>query len=91
MSAVWAVTRRELQAYFVSPIAYAFMTVFLVLIAVGFYIGVERYMKFPAASLQESGLTIRSALIPSPSAAKFGRTRWRSTGMATRRMSSGET
>lgn len=77
MSAVWAVTRRELQAYFVSPIAYAFMTVFLVLIAVGFYIGVERYMKFPAAHLQESGVTIRSALI----AGRFGLVRWAHTAI----------
>ena len=34
---------------------------------------------------------MRSEFTPSASAAKFGSTRWRSTGRATRRMSSGAT
>ena len=42
MSAVWAVMRRELSAYFVSPMAYAFMAMFLLLVAAGFSVGLTR-------------------------------------------------
>ena len=63
MSAVLAVMRRELQAYFVSPLAYAFMAVFLFVIAAGFSVGVTRYALTPASVFEKYGLTIRTQLV----------------------------
>ena len=63
MSTVWAVTRREIQAYFVSPIAYAFATVFLVLSAMAFLRGIETYVRIPEVMLEQTGGTIRTLLV----------------------------
>ena len=40
MNAVWAITRKELKIYFVSPLAYVFLTVFLFLAGLFFYFGI---------------------------------------------------
>jgi len=66
LSAVWAIMRREIQAYFVSPTAYAFMAVFLALTSIGFAIGVFRHAMTPAAVLENMGVTIRTALVAGP-------------------------
>lgn len=63
MSAVWALARREMQAYFVSPIAYAFMAVFLAIVGVGFYGVTRAYVAIPAAVMEQNGWTIRTFLI----------------------------
>lgn len=63
MRSLWAITRREIQAYFVSPIAYAFMTVFLLVIAVGVLYGFQTYLRLPAFFMEQKGLTIRTSLI----------------------------
>ena len=63
MSAIVAVMRRELQAYFVSPLAYAFMAMFLFVIAAGFSVGVTRYALTPGAVFEKYGLTIRTQLV----------------------------
>lgn len=66
MSAVWAVMRREIQAYFVSPTAYAFMAMFLAITSAGFATGVFRHAMTPAAVLENMGVTIRTALVAGP-------------------------
>ncbi|MFH1468233.1 MAG: ABC transporter permease [Pseudomonadota bacterium] len=40
MSAAWAILRKELRIYFVSPLAYVFLAVFLFLAGVFFYLGI---------------------------------------------------
>jgi ABC-2 type transport system permease protein len=40
MSAAWAILRKELRIYFVSPLAYVFLSVFLFLAGVFFYLGI---------------------------------------------------
>ena len=63
MSAVGAVMRRELSAYFVSPMAYAFMAMFLLLVAAGFSVGITRYAMTPAMVIERFGWSIRTQLI----------------------------
>lgn len=63
MSAVLAVMKREIQAYFVSPIAYAFIAVFLLLVGFGFVTAVTIYTGIPAALADQLGLTIRTQLV----------------------------
>lgn len=63
MKRIAAIVRRELQGYFVSPIAYAFMTVFLVMTAVGMFGALEIYVRLPASALEEQGWTIRTFVI----------------------------
>jgi ABC-2 type transport system permease protein len=60
---VTAILKRELQAYFVSPVAYAFMTMFLVVVAFGFSIGVMRYAATPAVHLERFGWSLRTQLV----------------------------
>jgi ABC-2 type transport system permease protein len=55
--------RRELQAYFVSPVAYAFIAMFLFVIGVGFAFGVTRYALTPAATIEKFGMTLRTQLV----------------------------
>ena len=40
MSAVWAIFKKELRVYFVSPLAYVFLGVFLLIAGMFFYLGV---------------------------------------------------
>lgn len=40
MSTVWAIYRKEMRIYFVSPLAYAFLVVFLFLSGLFFYMGI---------------------------------------------------
>lgn len=63
MSAVVSIMRRELQAYFVSPVAYAFMAMFLLLVAAGFSVGVARYAATPAMVIERFGWSIRTQLV----------------------------
>ena len=63
MSAIWAIMRREIQAYFVSPIAYAFMAMFLLIVAAGFFVGVRRYIATPAMLIEKFGWSIRTQLV----------------------------
>lgn len=72
MRVVWAVMRREIQSYFVSPIAYAFIATFLVITEAGFVNGVVRHAKTPAAILETMGITLRTALV----AGQFGIITW---------------
>ncbi len=40
MSGMWAIYRKEMRSYFVSPLAYAFLSAFLFLAGVFFYLGI---------------------------------------------------
>ena len=60
MSSVWAIVRRELQAYFVSPIAYAVIVVFLLIATFGFASSLSRYLTIPPFVLEERGFDLRS-------------------------------
>ena len=40
MSIAWAIFRKEMRVYFVSPLAYVFLGVFLFLAGLFFYLGV---------------------------------------------------
>ena len=63
MTAAWAVMRRELSAYFVSPVAYAFMAVFLLLVGAGFAVGITQYAMTPAMVIERFGWSIRTQLV----------------------------
>jgi ABC-2 type transport system permease protein len=58
MTAAWAVYRKELRVYFVSPLAYMFLAVFLFLAGLFFYLGVsmtgEASMRMMLANLSVS-------------------------------------
>ena len=41
MSVAWAVFKKEMRVYFVSPLAYVFLGVFLLLAGLFFYLGVS--------------------------------------------------
>jgi ABC-2 type transport system permease protein len=66
MSAVWAILKREVQAYFVSPIAYGFLVIFLTLVGLGFLITVEAYIRMPAALMEEAGRNVRTVIVGGP-------------------------
>jgi ABC-2 type transport system permease protein len=72
MTAVWSIMRREIQAYFVSPMAYAFITIFLVVVAFGFTSGVIVYASTPAMVMQEMGMSLRTQLV----AGRYGLITW---------------
>ncbi len=72
MRAMLAVARREVQAYFVSPIAYVFMTVFLLVAGIGFYYGLTRYSMLDAAYVEQSHMSLRAIVV----AGRFGLVRW---------------
>jgi ABC-2 type transport system permease protein len=55
--------RRELSAYFVSPLAYAFMAVFLLLVGAGLAVGITRYAMTPAMVIERFGWSIRTQLV----------------------------
>jgi ABC-2 type transport system permease protein len=63
VSAVWAIFRRELSAYFVSPMAYAFMAMFLLLVGAGLTVGITRYAMTPAMVIERFGWSIRTQLV----------------------------
>jgi ABC-2 type transport system permease protein len=55
--------RRELSAYFVSPTAYAFMAVFLLIVGAGLAVGITRYAMTPAMVIERLGWSIRTQLV----------------------------
>lgn len=63
MSAVLSIWRRELQAYFVSPIAYTVIVIVLGIAGFAFLYGVNAYSGVPAWLLEENGLNIRNFII----------------------------
>ena len=72
MRAILAIVRREFQAAFVSPIAYAFIAIFLLIVGVGFTTGVYQYATTPALMLEQLGLTLRTSLV----AGQYGLATW---------------
>lgn len=77
MSAVVSITRREVLAYFVSPVAYAFITIFLLVTAVGFFFGIQAYMMLPPVVVDQGNMTLRTFLISGP----FGLVTWANFAM----------
>lgn len=66
MRAVLAILRREVQACFVSPVAYVFMVAFLVVMALGFNFGLHLYVTMAPLVAEQSGATLRTDLIGGP-------------------------
>jgi len=60
MSVVWSIWRRELQAYFVSPIAYTVVVICLLIAGFGFLAELTTYSKIPEFRIEGAGLTIRN-------------------------------
>lgn len=60
MSIVAAIWRRELQAYFVSPIAYTVVAICLLIAGFGFLAELTAYSKIPEFRIESSGLNIRN-------------------------------
>jgi ABC-2 type transport system permease protein len=63
VSAVMAILRREMQAYFVSPIAYTVIVIFLLGTGVGFVRAVHQYSMIPASVIEDRGFDLRNWLI----------------------------
>ncbi len=77
MKPILAIARREVQANFLSPIAYAFMGTFLIVTGIGFVFGLMRYsLLSPAAALARNA-TIRTFLVTGP----FGIVSWAQIAM----------
>jgi gliding motility-associated transport system permease protein len=55
MRTVWAITKKELEQYFASPVAYAVVTFFLVLCSIFFYIYLTFYVQNSAMAGQMGG------------------------------------
>ena len=72
MRPMLAIARREMQACFVSPIAYVFMTVFLLVAGLGFYYGVTRFAMLDPATVEQNHMSLRNVLV----AGRFGIVRW---------------
>ena len=64
MSAVGAIIRREVQAYFVSPIAYTVITGFLLISGYGFLKAIETYSMISPLQFTFGDVTIQTALVP---------------------------
>jgi len=58
--------RREIQASFVSPIAYAFMVAFLLILALAFNFFLHLYTLNPPSMFQERGASVRTVLVGGP-------------------------
>jgi ABC-2 type transport system permease protein len=63
VSIVLSIMRREIQAYFVSPIAYTVMVIFLLIAGVGFFNTFEWYGRLPEFVLQMNDMNIRNSVI----------------------------
>jgi gliding motility-associated transport system permease protein len=55
MRTIWAITRKELEQYFASPVAYAVVTLFLILCSIFFYIYLTFYVQNSAMAGQMGG------------------------------------
>lgn len=63
MRAILAILRREVQAAFVSPVAYTLMFGFLVILGAGFVLAVQFYAKMPPIVVERLQLSMRTVLI----------------------------
>jgi ABC-2 type transport system permease protein len=63
VSAIRVIVKRELQAYFVSPIAYTVCVIFLLIASLGFVMGILQYSMIPEHLAMERGLNIRTFII----------------------------
>ncbi len=66
MRAVLAILRREVQACFVSPVAYVFMVAFLGIMAYGFNVGLQFYARMPPLLAEQSEASLRTHVIGGP-------------------------
>ncbi len=63
MSAVVSIWRRELHAYFVSPIAYVVIVIFLGIAGFGFLRAIQQYAGVPEVLMEQLGLNIRNYVV----------------------------
>ena len=64
MSTVGAIVRREIQAYFVSPIAYTVIAGFLLISGYGFLRAIETYSMISPLQFAMEQVSIQAALVP---------------------------
>jgi ABC-2 type transport system permease protein len=55
MRTVLAITKKELEQYFASPVAYVVVTLFLVLISIFFYVYLQEYLRFSQMAAMQGG------------------------------------
>jgi len=60
---VLAIVRREIQAYFVSPIAYSVIVIFLLISGFGALRAMQMYALIPASTIEDQGMSIRGFII----------------------------
>lgn len=59
MRAVWSIMRREILAYFVSPIAYAFLVIFLLIVGTSFLVALNTYIRIPTTFMENLNLNLQ--------------------------------
>lgn len=64
MSGVLSIVRRELQAYFVSPIAYTVIVTYLLIATFGFQVALTRYAQLGEFRILDQSLSIRTGIVP---------------------------
>lgn len=63
MSAIASIVKREIRAYFVSPIAYTVIIIFLLIAGLGFMWVLQKYSMLSPSRMQELELNIRNSLM----------------------------
>jgi len=63
VSAVLSIVRRELQAYFVSPIAYTVIVTFLIIATFGFHLALTTYVAIGEIRILDLGASVRTFVV----------------------------
>lgn len=61
---MWAIVKKELKSYFLSPIAYIFIGLFLMMSSIFFYLDVYMYSSTNFENMFYSGATILTFIVP---------------------------
>lgn len=61
---MWAVVKKELKTYFLSPVGYVFIGLFLIMFSIFFYVDVFQYQSINFEYIFYSGATILTFIIP---------------------------
>ena len=61
---MWAIAKKEIKSYFLSPIAYIFIGLFLIMNSIFFYLDVYMYSSTNFENMFYSGVTILTFIVP---------------------------